>query len=75
MKSKGKKSRRNLFMSTTLMCAFFIGAFNFDESSFKWMWAGQIQVPIILGISSIILGVFWIIENRKLKANELAERC
>jgi len=31
------------------------------------MWTGQIQVPIILGIASIILGVFWIIENRKLK--------
>ncbi len=67
MKSKSLKSRRNLFMSTTLMCLFLIGTFRFDESSFNWMWTGQIQVPIILGIASIILGVFWIIENRKLK--------
>lgn len=66
MKSKGKKSRRNLFMSSTLMCMFLIGTFRFDESSFNWMWTGQIKVPIILGISSIILGIFWIIENRKL---------
>ncbi len=61
------KSKRNLFMSTTLMCLFFIGTFKFDESSFYWMWTGQIQVPIILGISSIILGIFWIIESRKFK--------
>jgi len=67
MKSEKLKSRRNLFMSSTLMCLFLIGTFKFDESSFNWMWTGQIQVPIILGISSIILGIFWIIENRKLK--------
>lgn len=67
MKSKGKKSRRNLFMSSTLMCMFLIGTFRFDENSFNWIWTGQIQVPIILGISSIILGIFWILENRKLK--------
>jgi len=67
MKSKKMKSRRNLFMSSTLMCLFLIGTFKFDESGFNWMWTGQIQVPIILGISSIILGIFWIIENRKLK--------
>lgn len=67
MKSKGKKSRRNLFMSSTLMCMFLIGTFRFDENSFNWIWTGQIQVPIILGISSIILGIFWIVENRKLK--------
>ncbi len=54
-------------MSTTLMCLFLIGTFKFDENSFNWMWTGQIQVPIILGITSIILGVFWILENRKLK--------
>lgn len=67
MKSKGKKSRRNLFMSSTLMCMFLIVTFRFDENSFNWIWTGQIQVPIILGISSIILGIFWILENRKLK--------
>ena len=67
MKSKSLKSRKNLFMSTTLMCLFLIGTFKFDENSFNWMWTGQIQVPIILGITSIILGVFWILENRKLK--------
>jgi hypothetical protein len=49
------------------MCLFLIGTFRFDESSFNWMWTEQIQVPIILGIASIILGAFWIIENRKLK--------
>ena len=54
-------------MSTTLMCMFLIGTFRFDESSINWMWTGQIQVPIILGISSIVLGIFWIIENKKLK--------
>jgi len=67
MKSKRLKSRRNLFMSATLMCLFLIGTFKFDESSFNWIWAGQTLIPIILGISSIILGIFWIIENRKLK--------
>lgn len=66
MKSKGKKSRRNLFMSSTLMCILLIGTFRFDESSINWIWTGQIQIPIILGITSVILGVFWFIENRKL---------
>lgn len=69
MKSKGRKSRRNLFMSSTLMSMFLIGTFNIDENGINWIWTGQIQVPIILGISSIILGVFWILENRKLKIN------
>ena len=54
-------------MSITLMCLFLIGAFKFDESSLSWMWTGQIQIPIILGMTSIILGIFWIIENRKLQ--------
>jgi len=67
MKSKKLNSRRNLFMSTTLMCLFLIGTFRFDDSGFYWLWTGEIQVPIILGISSIILGVFGAIENRKLK--------
>lgn len=67
MKSKGKKRTRNLFMSSTLMCILLIETFRFDESSINWIWTGQIQIPIILGIASIILGVFWFIENRKLK--------
>ncbi len=57
-------------MSFTLMCMFLIGTFRFDESSFNWIWTGQIQVPIILGITSVILGIFWFIENRKLKARK-----
>jgi|GEM_PF-632198 len=73
MKSKGKKSRRNLFMSSTLMCILLIGTFRFDENSINWIWTEQIKVPIILGIASIILGLFWFIENRKIKC-KLADK-
>ncbi len=73
MKNKKLKSKRNLFMNFTLMCLFLIGTFQFDESSFHWMWTGKTQIPIILGISSIILGIFWIIENRKLKKQVMHE--
>jgi len=48
------------------MCVFLIGTFKFDEGSYNWIWEGQIQVPIVLGISSIIFGVLWIVESRKL---------
>jgi len=67
MKTKKRKSKRNLFMSTTLMCIFLIGTFKFDENSVNWIWSGQVQIPIILGILSIVLGRFWIIEEKKIK--------
>ncbi len=70
MKIKRIKSKRNLFMSSTLMCVFIIMTFKFDENNFNWMWTGQIHIPIILGLLSIILGVFWIVEHRKLRIKQ-----
>lgn len=66
-----KRKNRNLFMSATLMCSFFIIAFQFDPNGVKWFWAGQEIVPIILGISAIIFGNFWFFDykNNRTKKN------
>jgi len=59
--------RRNLFMSATLMLSFLIIAFKFNKDGIKWFWSGQEIVPIILGISAIIFGSLWLLENKKIK--------
>ena len=48
------KSKRNLFMSAALICGFMSIAFQFDENNFYWMWEDEIQVPIILGIFTLV---------------------
>ena len=55
-------------MSATLMAGFLIITFRFDESNFYWMWEGRVQVPIIIGISAIVSGIFWVIEQKKLNS-------
>jgi len=67
MKGKRKNGKRNLFMSVTIMCLFLTVTFKFDGSNIYWFWENQIQVPVILGLISIISGIFWILENRKLR--------
>jgi len=66
MKTQRKKSRRNLFMSATLMCVFIIFTFQFDASHIHWMWEGEIQVPVILGISAFVFALFWFAEQKKI---------
>ena len=61
------KSKRNLFMSVTLMSAFLIVTFKFDVNTIQWMWEGEIQVPVILGIMTLVFLWFWISEQGKLK--------
>jgi len=56
---------RNLFMSATLMCGLLTIAFRFDNERIYWFWTGHEIAPIILGISSLIFGGFWIVELYK----------
>ena len=56
-------------MSSTLMSAFLIVTFKFDANTIQWMWEGEIQVPIILGVMAIVFAGLWIAEQRKLKTN------
>jgi hypothetical protein len=60
-----KNKRRNLWMSATLMCSFFIVAFKFGSEGINWFWTGQEIVPVILGISAIIFGLLWFLEATK----------
>ena len=59
--------KRNLFMSATLMCGFFIVAFHFDKNGIQWFWTGMEIVPLILGISTIVFGVLWFLESKKVE--------
>ena len=59
--------KRNLFMSTTLMCAFLTAAFSFDRIGIHWFWSGNIPVAIMLGVLAIILGTFWFRAQRKIQ--------
>jgi len=56
--------KRNSFMNATLLCSFFIIAFHFDKDGIRWFWTGQEMVPLILGISALIFGIFWFLESR-----------
>ena len=67
MKSKSLKSRRNLFMSTTLMCALLAATFSFDNTNINWFWSDSIPTAIILGILALILGIFWFRTQREIK--------
>ena len=60
--------KRNLFMSTTLMCTFLIVAFSFDKTGVHWFWSDNIPVAIILGFFAIILGIFWFKAQKKVLA-------
>ncbi len=61
------KSKRSLFLSIALMCGFFTLAFRFDEKNIYWIWEEKIQVPIILVAMTIIFGIFWFLEKKKIK--------
>jgi len=59
--------KRNLFMSTAIMCVLLTVAFSFDSIGIHWFWSGNIPVAIVLGVLAIILGTFWFRTQRKIK--------
>ena len=59
--------KRNMFMSTTLMCGLLTAAFSFDSIGIHWFWSGNIPVAIVLGSLTISLGTFWFRTQRKFK--------
>ncbi|RLD49511.1 MAG: hypothetical protein DRI94_11115 [Bacteroidetes bacterium] len=70
MKRSLFKSKRNLFMSATLMFGLLTATFQFKGNTIHWLWEGNIQTAVILGITAIIFGFFWFLENRKAKKAE-----
>ena len=54
-------------MSLTLMCGFFCLAFTFDNEGIHWLWEDSKPIAIILGISAIILGLFYLKASRQVK--------
>ena len=48
--------KRNLFMSTTIMCILFAAAFTFKGDKITWLWNNNNPVAVILVISAILLG-------------------
>ena len=48
------------FMSAALMCGFLIFAFKFGPEGIEWFWTEKEMVPIILGVSSLIFGSFYV---------------
>ena len=59
--------KRNMFMSSTLMCGLLCFAFTFGDTGIKWLWTDNEPVAIILGIFTVILGIFWFKQAKKLK--------
>jgi len=39
----------------------------FDENNIYWILEEKIQVPIILVAMTIIFGIFWFLEKKKIK--------
>ena len=58
--------KRNLFMSTTIMCGLFVAAFTFKNDQITWLWTDNKPIAIILGITAIVLGTQWIKYQRLL---------
>jgi hypothetical protein len=64
--NKEQMKKRNLFMSTTILCGLFVAAFTFKGDQIIWLWADNKPVAIILGILTIVLGTQWIRVQRLL---------
>jgi len=58
--------KRNLLMSTTIMCGLFAVAFTFNMNQITWLWTDSKPVGIILVILTVILGVQWFRQQRHL---------
>ena len=58
--------KRNLFMSTTIMCGLLAVAFTFKIDQITWLWTDSKPVGIILVILTIILGIQWVRHQRLL---------
>lgn len=54
-------------MCSALMCGLFCLAFTFDNEGIHWLWTDTEPVAIILGIATIIFGVFWLRKAKILK--------
>ncbi len=64
--------KRNLFMSTTIMCGLFAVAFTFKIDQITWLWTDRKPVGLILVIMTIILGIQWVRQQKPLnKAKQL----
>ncbi len=51
--------KRNLFMSTTLICGLFTVAFTFKIDQITWLWTDNKPVGVILLIVTFIFAVQW----------------
>jgi len=63
-----KMKKRNLFLSTALMCGFFTIAFSFDSNGIYWLWSDNKLVAVVLAIASLTLGVLWFNTSKRIKA-------
>jgi hypothetical protein len=59
--------RRNLFMSTTLMCGFFYVAFTFDSKGIHWLSSDSIPVAFILAMAALVLLILWYRASKRMK--------
>lgn len=51
--------KRNLFMSTTIMCGLLCFAFRFDNDGVYWLWADHKPVAVILAMLALGLAFGW----------------
>ena len=56
--------KRNLFMSTTIMCGLFAVAFTFNIDHVNWLWSDSKPVGIVLAILTVILGIQCVRQQR-----------
>lgn len=67
-----RRARRNLFMSTTLMCVLFAIAFKFDKSGVHWFWSDRPWVAAVLLVAGAVLSAFWVRAQEQLRADSNA---
>jgi len=71
--NKEKMKKRNLFMSTTLMCGLLTLAFTFRIDQITWLWAEHKPVGIILIILTIVLGIQWVRHQKLMKKEKQSQ--
>ena len=56
--------KRNLFMSTAIMCGLFAVAFTFKIDQITWLWSETKPVGIILAILAVVFGILWVKQQK-----------
>lgn len=60
---------RSKFFVPAVVFSFSVVSFGFGDEGPKWLWAGQVQIAVVLGAVAILM---WVLAVRDLKKRDSA---